>query len=144
MNRYMVLAAEVAKWSKHPDFRVGAVAVGDYGQILSTGYNGWPRGMVNEEQGRDTANQHGYSLTIHAESNLVCNANLTGTRLQGSTAYITVFPCSHCSLLLAQVGIAQVVVPKIASPPAIKGSWEENMKRAGLILKDTGVEVTLI
>lgn len=143
LRRYMDLAILVGSWSKHPDWRVGAVAVGNFGQIMSTGFNGWPRGMVDEENGRGKTNGNGMSMTIHAESNLVCNANLTGVSLLGSTAFVTLFPCSKCSLLLTQVGIQQVVVPK-ALPDGLDAKWTSDWKVARAILKDTGVEVTLL
>ena len=44
-ERYLDLAEEISKWSKDPSTQCGAVAVGDKGQILSQGYNGFPRGI---------------------------------------------------------------------------------------------------
>lgn len=143
LRRYMNMAVMVAGWSKHPEWKVGAVAWGDFGQILATAFNGWPRGMVSEEDERAKANPKSVSKTVHAESNLICNANLTNVTLLGSSAAITLFPCSRCSLLLAQVGVAQIVVPKIL-PDGLKPKWTSDWKIAREILKDTGVEVTLI
>ena len=40
----MRLAKEAAQWSKDPSSKIGAVAIGGKGQVLSTGYNGFPRG----------------------------------------------------------------------------------------------------
>ena len=49
-ERYLDLAEEISKWSKDPSTQCGAVAVGDKGQILSQGYNGFPRG-INDNLG---------------------------------------------------------------------------------------------
>ena len=43
--RYFRLAQETASWSKDPNRKVGAVIIGDKGQIKSQGYNGFPRGI---------------------------------------------------------------------------------------------------
>ena len=45
----MAMAREVAQWSKDPNTKVGAVAVGSKGQILSQGFNGFPRGILDSD-----------------------------------------------------------------------------------------------
>ena len=47
-KRYLNLAKEVSTWSKDPSRKIGAVAVGSKGQILSQGYNGFPRGIEDD------------------------------------------------------------------------------------------------
>jgi len=44
-GRYISLAKEISSWSKDPSTQCGAVIVGDSGQVLSQGYNGFPRGI---------------------------------------------------------------------------------------------------
>ena len=44
-DRYLSICNEVASWSRDPSTQVGAVVVGDKGQILSQGYNGFPRNI---------------------------------------------------------------------------------------------------
>ena len=46
----MDLAREVATWSKDPSTNCGAVYVGEDGQVLSQGYNGFPRNMDDGEE----------------------------------------------------------------------------------------------
>ena len=46
--RYFRLAQETASWSKDPNRKVGAVIIGDKGQIKSQGYNGFPRGIDDD------------------------------------------------------------------------------------------------
>ena len=46
-QRYLQMAHGVASWSKDPSTKVGAVIIGAKGQVLSTGYNGFPRGIAD-------------------------------------------------------------------------------------------------
>ena len=47
-KRYMKLAKEVSTWSKDPSSKIGAVAIGNKGQVLAQGYNGFPRGIGDD------------------------------------------------------------------------------------------------
>lgn len=49
-RRYMEMAYLVSTWSKDPSSKIGAVCVNRKGQILSTGYNGFPRGIKDTEE----------------------------------------------------------------------------------------------
>ena len=71
-KRYLKLAAEVATWSKDPNTQVGAVVVGSKGQILSQGYNGFPRG-INDTSKRLNDRDTKLSLVVHAEMNAIFN-----------------------------------------------------------------------
>lgn len=102
--RFLRLAEEVATWSKDPSTKVGCVVVRPNLTIAGLGFNGFPRGMVDNEelyQDRETK----YSRTIHAEVNAILNAAET----EDCVAYITAPPCPHCSLVLIQSGINRVV-----------------------------------
>lgn len=143
--RYLQMAELVAGWSKHPDFKVGAVAVGDFGQILSTGYNGWPRGMVDEEQGRQDTNRRGFSYTIHAELNVICNANLTGTSLMGSTIYVfPVPPCEDCAMPLVQVGVSKICYKDTPDTVLCKQKWGRSWEKAEHVFRQADVKVVRI
>lgn len=48
--RFLRLAREVSTWSKDPSTKVGAVIVGDNGQVISQGYNGFCRGFDDSEE----------------------------------------------------------------------------------------------
>ena len=43
--RYLELAKQLSTWSKDPSSKIGAVAIGDKGQVLSCGYNDFPKGI---------------------------------------------------------------------------------------------------
>ena len=45
--RYLELAKHISSWSKDPSSKIGAVAIGDKGQVLAQGYNGFPLNIVD-------------------------------------------------------------------------------------------------
>ena len=52
-QRYINLAKEVSTWSKDPSKQIGAVVIGSKGQVLSQGYNGFPRGVSDNQENYD-------------------------------------------------------------------------------------------
>jgi len=108
-KRYIELAKEIASWSKDPSKQIGAVAIGDKGQVLAQGYNGFPRGIEDTEL-RYADRSEKYKYVVHAEMNCIYNATFNGVSLQGATIYISGLPvCSECAKGLIQVGIKRVV-----------------------------------
>ena len=76
-DRYLQLAREVSTWSKDPSTQCGALLIGDSGQVLSQGYNGFPRGMDDDPKlynERDIK----YTRIVHAEMNAIYNASRSG------------------------------------------------------------------
>ena len=71
--RYLNLAKEISSWSKDPSTKVGAVIVGDKDQIISQGYNGFPRGF-NDSDDIYKNKPIKYKYIIHAEANAIYNA----------------------------------------------------------------------
>ena len=59
---------------------------------------------------RDDAGER-YELcrSVHAEANAVLNYRGSLKDLEGSTVYVTLFPCHDCAKILAQVGVGEVV-----------------------------------
>jgi len=109
-NRYIAIAKEVASWSKDPSTQVGAIIVGSKGQILSQGYNGFPRGIL-DDQDRLNLREVKLSLMVHAEMNAIYNATYSGVCLDGSTLYVYGLPiCSECAKGIIQVGISKIVI----------------------------------
>lgn len=87
-------------------------------QILSTGYVGSPPGFPHcDEVGHlfhkvleDDGQLHDHCMrTLHAEQNAICQAAKRGIALEGSTLYVTMFPCRTCAMLLISIGIKRVV-----------------------------------
>ena len=72
-RRYMEMAELVASWSKDPSTRVGAVIVSPDNHVVSVGFNGFPRGIEDN----DRLNQRGtkYMNIVHAEMNALIHAD---------------------------------------------------------------------
>ena len=100
----MRIAEAVAQLSHDPDTKVGCVLVKD-NYIISTGYNGTPRGTDNT-----TKDINGKTLptVIHAEMNALITAARSTISTVDAEAYTTLFPCLNCSIHLYQAGITKV------------------------------------
>lgn len=109
-ERYMQIARDVAQWSKDPSRKIGAVIIGEKGQIISQGYNGFPRGIKDSNQ-RLTNRELKYKYVVHAEANAIYNALYNGSSVNGATIYVTGLPvCHECAKALIQAGIKRVVM----------------------------------
>ena len=138
--RYLKLAEEVSKWSKDPSSQIGAVAVGSKGQVLSQGYNGFPRG-IEDSLSRYSIRETKYKYIVHAEQNVIYNATYNGVSLYGATLYVYGLPvCNHCALGVIQVGITRVVMPK----QKIKEQWIDSWNMTKQLFDEAGVEYEFI
>lgn len=138
--RYMALAKEVSTWSKDPSTQVGTVAVGSKGQVLSQGYNGFPRG-INDDKSRLEVRETKYKYIVHAEMNCIFNATYNGISLDGSTLYVYGLPmCSECAKGIIQVGIKQVIMPKMDVPD----KWFQSFELTKSMFEEANVEWKMI
>ena len=105
---FMSVAVLAAMRSKDPNTQVGACIVGDDKRIISTGYNGFPRGCSDDEfpWDRDGAETK-YPYVVHAELNAILNAG--GRNLNGSVLYVGLFPCNECAKAIIQAGVKEVI-----------------------------------
>lgn len=120
---FMGVALLAAKRSKDPNTQVGACIVSQDNIILSTGYNGFPKGCSDDEypwerDGEDTK----YPFVVHAELNAILNSN--GKSLKGAKIYVALFPCNECAKAIIQSGIGEVIYlsDKYADSPATLAS----------------------
>ena len=113
---FMEIAQVVSKRSTCLRRSVGAVLVKDK-QILSTGYNGTPKGLPHcEEVGClrqqlhvPSGQNHELCRGIHAEQNAVIQAAVHGSSTDGATIYCTHQPCVVCTKILINAGIKRIV-----------------------------------
>ena len=105
-NRFLDLAEHVAQWSKDPSTQVGAVLVSpDKSQVVH-GYNGFPRGVWDDEA-KYNNKEDKYKRVVHAELNAILNSPI---RPVGWTLYISPLPpCTECTKAIIQSGIKRVV-----------------------------------
>ncbi|MFA6064843.1 MAG: dCMP deaminase family protein [archaeon] len=127
---YWNIAKEVAQRSNCISTKVGAVIVkGD--QIISTGYNGAPRGTkdcferggcLRRELGIPSGQRYEICRSVHAEQNALINAARAGTSVVGATMYqflakrapegdkfVKAGPCYICKKQLINAGIERFV-----------------------------------
>ena len=141
-KKYIRLAREISSWSKDPSKQIGAVAIGERGQVLAQGYNGFPRGIKDTDE-RLNHRQTKYKYVVHAEMNCIYNATYNGVSLNGSTMYIYGLPvCSECAKGLIQVGIKRVVSTPITD--ATPEQWVESTKLTKEIFEEAGVKYDFI
>ena len=113
---FMSIAQVVASRSNCVKRKVAAVVVKDK-RIISTGYNGTPRGTTNcNEGGCPRCNQLATSGTgleecfcSHGEENAITQAAYHGTSLKGSSLYSTFSPCLLCTKMIINAGIQEVI-----------------------------------
>ena len=95
---------------------VGAILVRDK-RILSTGYNGAPKGIehcldvgcLREQMGIPSGERHELCRALHAEQNAIIQAALHGVSIKDSTLYCTTLPCVICSKMIINAGITKIV-----------------------------------
>lgn len=113
---FMSLASLAAQRSNCMKRRVGCVLISATNRVISTGYNGTPRGLRNCNEGgcarcnSGLGSGHGLAtcLCIHAEENALLEAGRE--RLgEGAVLYCDTCPCLTCSIKIAQVGVREVV-----------------------------------
>lgn len=113
---FMDIAKVAASRSNCSRRQVAAVLVRDK-RIISTGYNGTPRGVRNCCDGgcprcsSDTPSGSHLTecLCSHAEENAIVQAAYHGIMVKGATLYTTYSPCLLCAKMIINAGIVEVV-----------------------------------
>lgn len=135
-QRYLNLAKEVSTWSKDPSRKIGAVAVGDKGQILAQGYNGFPRGISDSDE-RYNDRSVKYKYVVHAELNVIYNATFNGVSLDRAKLFVYGLPvCSECAKGIIQVGIKSVVM---RTDEKIPDNWNDSYHDSSSMFDETGI-----
>ena len=96
--------------------QVGALLVRDK-RILSSGYNGAPRGLdhcldigcMREKLGIPSGQRQELCRGLHAEQNAIVHAAYHGINIAGSTLYVTHQPCITCAKMIINAGITRVI-----------------------------------
>lgn len=118
--------------------KVGAIIVKDR-HILSTGYNGPPKGTphcdeiggcMREKLNVPSGERMELSRAVHAEQNAIIQAAKLGINIEGADMYVTNQPCFICAKMIINAGIRKIY---------IKEGYPD--KLAEEILKEAGVEL---
>ncbi len=118
-ERMVDIAVTVSTWSHCPQGRQhGCVLAVDGRFIISTGYNGPPRGSPYCDcDGKPKEYCLSSCRAIHAEINAIANAAMLGISTNGVAAYVTKVPCKFCWGALSNAGVEQVWAPVLKFLP---------------------------
>lgn len=113
---FMNIAKSVSLRSSCIRRQIGAIIVKDH-RIISTGYNGTPRGIKNCDDGgcprcsgsAKSGTHLGECLCSHAEENAIVQAAYHGISVKGGVIYTTNSPCLFCTKIILNSGITEVV-----------------------------------
>ena len=113
---FMEMARLVSTRSTCLRRKVGAVIVKEK-RVLSTGYNGSPRGTrhceelgcIRVQMNIPSGTRHELCRGVHAEQTAVAQAAYFGVSVNGASIYTTTFPCSMCAKILINAGIKEIV-----------------------------------
>jgi len=116
---------------------VGAVLVRRE-RIISTGYNGAPRGLghcldlgcLRAELKIPSGQRYELCRGVHAEQNAIINAAYYGISTEATVLYCTNQPCIICARILINAGILRVVH---------RGDFEDNL--ALQFMQEAGIEL---
>ena len=133
------LTHQIKLKSKDQTTQIGAVIVGKDREIVSTGYNSFPRGLSDNESYRQERPEKYYWFE-HAERNAIYNAARIGVSTKGCTMYLSCgIPCADCARGIINAGICKVFVEKVDST---KGpQWEESQERSKEMFREADVIV---
>lgn len=136
----------MAKMSKDPRTKVGAVLVHDKTIPVMQGYNGFPKGFADTSE---RLNDRAFKLdhVCHAEENVICLCARHGIRTNGATLYIAATddsgelwggpPCIRCAVSCVQAGVGEIV--SYPTKPSLLSNWSESLLKAEHLLKECGV-----
>jgi dCMP deaminase len=136
-NRFMELARHIATWSKDQSRQVGCVIVDPHNIVRAVGFNGFPRGLNDDDESRHQRPAK-YLWTEHAERNAIYSAARSGVPLAGTRMYLPWFPCVDCARAIVQAGIVElyVLIPDLSDP-----QWGESFIVAKEMLDEAGVRI---
>ena len=106
---FMGIAQLSSKRSKDPKTQVGACIVNHENKIVGIGYNGFPKGISDDDfpwQDQGDYLQTKYPFVVHAEANAILNAS---QNLNDCKLFVTLFPCNECTKIIIQSGIKELV-----------------------------------
>ena len=134
---FMEMAQVVSKRSTCLRRQVGAILVKDK-HILSTGYNGAPKGLkhcsevgcLRVKLNVPSGKRHELCRGLHAEQNAIIQAAVFGTSIKNSVLYCTNTPCVVCVKMLINAGVNEIV---------FAGDYPDNLAKT--ILDESNIKI---
>lgn len=144
-RHFLALALQHAKMSKDPRTKVGAVIVGQDRELISAGFNGFPRNIIDKETRLNNRDLK-LKLMVHAEMNAVLAAAKVGISLERTSLYLAATdssgsiwggpPCTRCTVEILQTGIRHIIsFPQKLAP----SRWQDDLTLARDLLAEAGV-----
>ena len=141
-DEYFINLCNVIKdKSKDESTQIGSIIVGSDNQIISSGYNSFPRGIdvsIKERQERPEK----YYWFSHSDTNAIINCALNGVSTKGSRIYMSYgIPCPDCARNIINAGITEVICRKDQSVMNNPAKWEEMAKRSKEMFDEVGIKL---
>jgi dCMP deaminase len=149
-NYFLQQALLASTMSKDPSTKVGAIIVGKENESLISGFNGFPRKILDTPE-RLNNRELKYKLVVHAEENVLLVAAKKGIKISGCSLYYAAqdkdgnlvwggAPCIRCTVSLIQAGIKEVITYQAP----ILDRWSQDMELAKQILFEAEVKLRII
>lgn len=131
---FIEIAKLVSTRSNCVSRKVGAVITID-NQIVSTGYNGAPKGLhhcidaggcLRKLNNIESGTRQEVCRAVHAEQNAIISAAIKGVSIKGGTIYLNTYPCSICTRMLINAEIKRIVYDSDYSDPLSKEMLDES------------------
>lgn len=137
---FLSIAETVKTKSKDQRTKIGAVIVGNDNEIVSTGYNSFPRGIDDGQDSRQVRPEKYYWI-VHAEMNAILNAARIGVSTKNCVMYLTCgVPCSDCCRGIINSGIRKIYCKK-QDTTRNRDHWDAHAARSRIMFEESGVEV---
>ncbi|MDI6731040.1 MAG: dCMP deaminase family protein [Candidatus Margulisbacteria bacterium] len=113
---FLKITADVSERATCVKRQVGAIIVKN-NRILSTGYNGAPKGFdhcteqtcIRKQMGLPSGQRHELCRGLHAEQNAIIQAAVHGVSIDGGTMYCNYQPCAICVKMIINAGIKRLI-----------------------------------
>ena len=137
---FMQITRDVSERAICVKRKVGAIIVKD-NHILSTGYNGAPKGFshctentcIRKQMEVPSGQRHELCRGLHAEQNAIIQAAVHGVKIDGGTMYCNFQPCVICVKMMINAGIKKLVY---------SGGYPDEL--AAEMLKESKIEVVTV
>ena len=131
------LTEVVARRSRDPNTKVGAVILRSDNTLVSCGYNGFPRGVDDDPAIYADKSRKLLRIT-HAELNAILSSRES---LHNCTIYVSpLHPCSQCAAAIIQSGITKVVA---RSNMMHSETWTTSFEEASVMFKEANIQVEI-
>lgn len=144
---FISMVFTVLRKSKDRSTQVGAVIVNEHNEIVNTGFNGFPRG-IDDNNPVYHERPMKYDYTEHAERNALYQAAAGRGGTRGCRMYLGFDPnksiCTGCARGIIQSGIVELVGPEAIKFQGKGAQWEHDCLVAWHMLKEAGVKIRTV